>query len=339
MRITRDTLLNNARDAVAQRTRSDRTIVAVYLAGSLLEPEYLLGGTADIDLFFIHSDGTSTGREIVRLTDEVHLDIAHHRYLDYRNTRNLRVDAWLGPTLKACRPMHDPQHLLDFTIASVRGQFDRPDHVLERAQKQAETARGIWLAFHDRKFEQGPAQVIEYLRAVGLAANAIASLSGAPLTERRFLLTFPARAAAVGKPGLHAGLLGLLGAPNLEADTLAAWVALWQAAYRALPEQEAPLRLHPHRLIYYRQAYQALLEGSQPLAVLWPLLRTWTLAVGTLQAAAPAASPADYFTPWQQAFAYLGLLGSEFLDRLSALDSYLDLVEETLEIWGRKAGV
>ncbi len=333
MRITRDTLLNIARDTVAQRTRLDRNLIAVYLSGALLEDSFLLGGTADIDLFFIHTDDTPLGREIVRLTDEVHLDIAHHRFTDYRNTRTLRVDAWLGPILKGCRSLYDPQHFLDFTIASVRGQFDRADHVLERAQTQADTARRIWLSFHNQPFEQGTAQVTEYLRAVSSAANAIASLSGGPLTERRFLLSYPARAAAVGKPGLHAGLLGLLGAPNLEDDVLSTWIPVWQAAYQALPEEGRPVRLHPHRLVYYRQAFLELLKGSQPQAILWPLLHTWTMAVSA-QPPAP-----ENLKAWRQAFEYLGLLGTAFDERLAALDAYLDMVEETLEIWGRKAGV
>jgi len=333
MRITRDTLFNIARDTVAQRTRTDRNLIAVYLSGALLGDAYLLGGTADIDLFFVHTDVVPAEREIVRLSDEVHLDIAHHRYTDYRNTRNLRVDAWLGPTLKACHSLYDPQHFLDFTVASVRGQFDRPDHVLERAQKQAETARRIWLSFHNQPFEQGTAQVTEYLRSVSSAANAIASLSGSPLTERRFLLSFPARAAAVGKPGLQAGLLGLLGASSLEGDVLPAWIPLWQAAYQALPEQGRPVRLHPHRLVYYRQAFLEIVQSSQPQAVLWPLLHTWTMAVSA-QPPAP-----EILAAWRQAFEYLGLLGTAFDERLAALDAYLDMVEETLEIWGRKAGV
>jgi len=333
MRITREILLNIARDTVAQRTRADRSIIAAYLCGSLLGDSYLLGGTADIDLVFIHLDTIPTEREIVHLTDEAHLDIAHHKYVDYRNTRNLRVHAWLGPTLSSCRALYDPQHFLDFTIASVRGQFDRPDHVLERAQKQEQHARQIWTTYHEQKFEQGPGQVADYLQAVGHAANAIASLSGSPLAERRFLLNFPARATAAGKSGLRHGLLGLLGAPNLENDTLASWIPLWQAAYQAFPEEQAPARLHPYRLLYYQRAFLSILEGDQPQAVLWPLLRTWTIAANLLP------ENTEIQATWRQAIGYLGLLGVEFEQRLAALDAFLDLVEETLEEWARKAGV
>ena len=107
-------------------------------------------GTADIDLFFIHNDSVSPEREIQRLTDEVHLDIAHHGRDDYTQARNLRQHPWLGYGIINCNIMYDPQHFMDFTQASVRGQFDQPENVLSRVQGQAEHARQIWLALHDR---------------------------------------------------------------------------------------------------------------------------------------------------------------------------------------------
>ena len=49
MRITRDSLLRIVQDTVAQRTRADRSLLAIYLCGSLLEEDFLLGGTTDLD--------------------------------------------------------------------------------------------------------------------------------------------------------------------------------------------------------------------------------------------------------------------------------------------------
>ena len=34
--------------------------------------------------------------------------------------------------------LHDPQHFLDFTQASVRGQFSQAEHVMARAGSQAD---------------------------------------------------------------------------------------------------------------------------------------------------------------------------------------------------------
>ncbi len=327
MRINRDTLLKIMRDTVAQRTRTDRGLLAVYLHGSLLEDDYLLGGSTDIDLFFVHTDMISVEREIVHLTDDIHLDIAHHNHRDYRNTRLLRVHPWLGPTLKDCRIQYDPQHFLDFTQASVRGQYDRPDYVMERSRKQVESARQIWLALHESSADPTANDVIKYLRALENAANSVAGMFGAPLTERRFLMRLPQRLEQAGRPGLYPGLLGLLGAPSVQLEHLRSWIPLWQSAYRALPPDLAPARVNIMRQEYYHKAFETLLESSQPLAVLWPLLRSWTMAIASM----PDAG--DHQVAWRASLESLHLTGAGFAERVAGLDAYLDMVEETLEQW------
>jgi hypothetical protein len=332
MRVTRETMLKFTQDTIARRARESHNLLAVYMTGSFLGEEFLLGGAGDIDLVFIHAGEFPAEREIVRLTDELHLDIAHHAQREYRDPRRLRVHSWLGPALKTCKVMHDPQHFLDFTQASVRGQFDRSDNVLQRARVQMEQARQIWLGFQAEPLEAGPQSLSAYLRAVGLAANAIASLSGPPLTERRFLVNYPGRAEAVGRPGLYAGMLGLLGAPRLAGSALADWLPVWLAAYEALPSTAAPARLHSNRRIYYQRAFESMLSGLHPELALWPLLRTWTMAAGLLESDSP------HLKTWGQAMGQLGLTGQAFEERVEALDAYLDLVDETLENWARANG-
>jgi hypothetical protein len=333
MRITRETLLKIARDTVSQRTRTERGLLAVYLDGSLLEDEFLLGGATDIDLVFIHADSVPVEREIVHLTDEVHLDIAHYFHRDFRQVRALRVHPWMGPALNHCKILYDPQHFLDFTQASVRGQFDEPTHILERVNQLLGHARQIWLAFHEQRPPAGQKEVMDYLRALGHAANAVAVLSGPPLTERRFLLRFPQRADAAGKPGLYPGLLGLLGAANADSETMRSWLPAWEAAYLAVPVEQASPRLHPQRRIYYRKAIDAILGSDRPQAALWPLLHTWTLAISTL--------PVDSLSqaPWREAVGQLGVGGESFTERVDGLDAYLDTIEETLDRWARANGV
>jgi hypothetical protein len=331
MRINRETLLKIAQDTVAQRTRADRGIQSVYLCGSLLREDYLLGGTADIDLVFIHIDPPAEEREIVRLTDDVTLDIAHHGEKAYRQARRLREHRWMGPTIAECKTLYDPHHLMDFTQASVRGQFYQPEHVLARVRPQVEQAREIWLSNSINLPKAGPAELVDYLRAVEYAANAVAGLSGPPLTERRFLLDFPGRAEAAGAPGLYPGLLGLIGAPQIDASVLQSWLTEWQLAVEALPPGAVP-RLQPVRIPYYRKAIESMLKKEQPLAALWPLLRTWTDAAQKMVESSAAS------TGWQQACEQLGLLGEDFSERISALDAYLDTVEETVEKWAKANG-
>jgi hypothetical protein len=333
MRITHDTLMKLARDLVARRVRDDRGVMAAYLCGSLIEENCMLGGSADIDLVFVHDDQLVPERELVPLNPDFHFDIAHHWYRDYRQTRQLRVHPWLGPTLKDCLPLYDPQHFLDFTQASVRGQFDRPDYAIQRARILLEQARRLWLDCGMQKAQPAPQQVYQYLKAVAHAANAIASLSGAPLTERRFLLSFPERAAAIGRPGLHAGLIGLLGGTNISSDLLVDWLPMWLLAYQELPGGQTPVKLQPERKHYYLRALESLMSESQPLAALWPMLLTWSQAAGLLPEGLPGRMG------WQSFIAQLGLSGDGFASRLEALDAYLDLVEETQEAWGKQQGV
>jgi hypothetical protein len=332
MRITRRVLEKIVRDTVAQRTRDNRSLMAIYLSGSLLEDDFLLGGTTDIDLVFIHADPVELEREIVYLTDEVHLDISHHLHRDYRQTRSLRTHPWLGPILFSCSVLHDPQHFLDFTQASVRGQFDRADHVFERARSFYDQAREIWFDYYHESGEPGQREVNDYLQAVGKAANAIASLTGGPLTERRFLLKFPARAEAIGRSGLYAGLLGLLGSPTVDAATIKSWLPGWESAFDALPNQNRTAGLSLERKYYYLQAFKAMVDSSQPETVLWPMLRTWTEMAGLFP---PDSSGQD---DWRLALGHLNIL-SDFDQRVKALDAYLDMVDEALDRWARSNGV
>jgi hypothetical protein len=334
MRINRQALLHIAQDTVDQRARQERGIVSAYLCGSLLEDEFLLGGATDIDLVFVHGDAPSLEREIVSLTDEVHLDIAHYAQKDFRQTRRLRMHPWLGPAIFSGKVLYDPQHFMDFTQASVRGQFSQPDHIMERARQQAEHARQMWMSFYSAPPKgMGAKEVYQYLKAVEHAANALASLSGPPLTERRFLLRFAQRMDAAGRGGLHAGLLGLLGASHADAESLQIWLIAWRTCLQSLPADAVPPRLSPHRIPYYQRACEAMLDGGQPSAVLWPLLRTWTLAASLL----PADS--DGVAAWKKAGNYLGLLGAGFSERIEALDAYLDTVEDILDEWARANGV
>ena len=55
MRITKDSMLRLARDTALIKANQDRSIVCAYITGSLLSEDPFIGGSTDIDLFFIHS--------------------------------------------------------------------------------------------------------------------------------------------------------------------------------------------------------------------------------------------------------------------------------------------
>ena len=333
MRINRGSLLRVIRNTISTRTRSDRNLISIYLAGSVVGEDYALGGTVDIDLFFIHSDLIEIEREIVRITDEVHLDIAHHDQRDYNYPKDLRLDPWMGPTINRAEIFFDPGHFMDFTQASVRGQFDHPDNVLARVRAQAEKARNIWFTYEMEHPEAGPGEVADYLEALWNAGNAIASLSGPPMTERRYLLQFQQRTEAMGRSGLYAGFLGLLGAPNLEMEQIHEWLPAWDRCYTALDAEQTPARLHPVRRLYYLRGFEEILAGEQPGATLWPLLNTWTL----MAKSAPENSTIQ--DSWHDVFETAGLLGEGFGEKIEALDAFLDQTEESVDNWARRQGI
>lgn len=334
MRITRELLLKQARAIAAERARSDKSILAAYLHGSLLEGhEPLLGGAIDIDLTFIHI-GLDGPREITRLTDEVTLDIRHHDRAAYEPARTLRHQPWLGPAVFYGQPLHDPQHFFDFTQASARGMYEEPENVLARAEPALQAARQIWFQFYNQQFSDDTARIPAYLSALENAANAVAALNGPPLPTRRLLLEFPARAAALGRPGLAAGLLGLLGALELTPERITAWLPAWQSAYtEAAQSGQVEPDLHPLRRVYYHNAILALAEGGYPQAAMWPLLRTWAgAAIGLLPASPPHQG-------WLATMNELGLAGDGLTERLNGLDAYLDTLEELFDNWKKERGV
>lgn len=332
MRINREILLKIAKEAADEATRSEMSILSIYLTGSLLDDEFLLGGATDIDLVFIWNAAPPDPREIRPLSDQIHLDIVHTSRTEFRKTRQLRVHPWLGPEIARAQVLHDPQHFMDFTQASVRGQFDNPEHILARATVQAETARSKWTRLYQQGVEAGGQSLPLYLQTVQEAANAIASLSGPPLTERRFLLNYPRRAEAVGKPGLYAGALGLLGWIHIDAGVLVSWLSAWRQAWEIAREISGDVAWNLARQGYYEAGIRALLESKQPEAALWPILFTWMRAAGSV-------TDRQIFSDFWQATDQLGFGEAELERHIQALDAYLDLVEETLESWGQARGV
>ncbi|MFN2159243.1 MAG: hypothetical protein ACK2U3_08025 [Anaerolineales bacterium] len=333
MRIDHEILTRLTQELIEERVARDRSVISVYLCGSLLEENYLLGGTTDVDLVFIHYDEVKVEREVLPITEDVHFDIAHHHQNLYRTPRSLRVHPWWGPTIKECKILHDPQHFMDFTQASVRGQFERPDRVFERAHSQIVTARKIWVQYQAEEPDPGPEQLLDYFKALKNAVNAISGFNGPPLTDRRLLIKFPERAEKMGKPGMAAGLLGMLGAPNITEDVYPELITNWNTCYEALHAESMPVRLHPIRKDYYYKAFEAMVEGGERSAMLWPLLRTWTLA------ASDQTANSEIRGGWQTALGKMKLLGEDFRERLAGLDAYLDLIEGTIEDWAHKNGV
>ena len=334
MRITRETLLKIAKDTVTQQVRARHDLASVFLIGSLLSDDPLLGGTTDIDLIFIHDRQPEEPREIVRMSPEITLDIAHHSQTDYNQPRHLRLHPWIGPAIRDSHIVfYDTQHWFEFTQASVSSQFYLPENVYGRAQPSAAQARQIWLGLQTNHAEPG-LDIFNYLQAVELASNAVSGLTGSPLTERRFLVNFPERARAINQAGLVRSLLDLLGADQADPDHIKAWLPAWQEAYLAIQGQSGcPIRLHSERLLYYEKALETLLSSDMPAAALWPLLYTWADIIHCLP------NNPKLLADWQKVCQQLHLDLDHFEEKLSLLDTYLDTVDEILDSWAKSNGI
>ncbi len=333
MQITPDILKQFAETTVEKITRGNFDIMSAYLRGSLaLGDDPLLGGTTDIDLVFIHSDTPAIDREILRLTDDVHLDIEHHSQKRYLKGRELRVHPQMGPSLFNAQVLFDPQHFLDFTIATVRGMFHRADHTIMRAQPLITKARQDWMTLENASAANSVESVPAYLSILEAAANALALLVGEPLSERRFLPAFADRVEHLDRTGMYAGLIGLLGGALCDINQLRQWMTAWDAAFSASPVRQRPKEISSYRRNYYYSAFDALISSERPKDLLWPLLRTWTLIAAAFPEGDAAAQS------WQAVCSHLGLCGPEFRERLTALDIYLEQVEETLEMWALEHG-
>jgi len=323
MQISRENLIRIAKETAEKSAYSDPNLVAAYLTGSLRTADPFMGNSTDIDIVFIHAGEPKIRREIIPLTPEIHLDIFHNPRRLYEKPKELRVHPWLGPELYDPLPLFVTRHFFEFVQAGVRDRYHEPVSVQARSHQLAQTARQTWSKLQTAP-EYGPEQILNYLRSIYLAANAVALQTGAPLAERRFLLQFPLRARAAGQPDLAAGLLSLLGANSVDGTALAGFLPEWEKNFLdAASNPAVDKSITAARLGYYKLAFNATLAGEFPQAMLWPLLITWTQAVSVLSPLRQAR--------WRSACGMLGLGEASFKERLAGLDHFLDRIESLQE--------
>jgi hypothetical protein len=319
MYITRASLIRIAKETSQKSALSDPGLVAAYLTGSLRSDNPFLGNATDIDIIFVHAGEPKIRREIIPLTPEIHLDIVHNPRSLYDKPKELRINPWLGPELYDALPLYVTQHFFEYIQAGVRDRFHESASIQIRSHHLAEAARQAWKNLLPLQ-KYGPEQILGYLNAITLAANAVALLSGDLLSERRFLLQFPARARSAGQPDLASRLLNLLGANRVDVTRLAGFLPEWEQTFlEAAGSPSVERSISASRLGYYKLAFEAMLTSETPQAILWPLLLTWTLSV--------AALPPTGNVSWRSACVEVGLDEDSFGERLKELDHFLDSIE------------
>lgn len=326
MRITRELLFKHARENAAALTAKDRSIICIYVTGSLLQDDPFIGGITDIDLVCVHNRPVDTRREILRLSHDVNLDLAHYEQEEFEPARKLRNNAWIGGWFENVPVvLYDSLRWYDFTRASATAQFWRPENVASRARSYLVTARKNWNDLQDENIPQGIKRVTAYLGALRDLANGVAVISGAPVAERRLLLELPQRAAAAGLGGLFAEFVNLFTSSEVTDENFAQWMESYVLVFDALKEGKSPpVSLAPFRRTYYEKAINATYPHS-PAAAVWLLLYTWTKAAAALQ------RTDQPYKDWQSLCRQLQLESRDLPARLEAFDAVLDAAEEAVD--------
>lgn len=326
MRITRELMLNHARENAAKLAAKDRSIICIYVTGSLLFEEPFIGGITDIDLICVHNRPPACRREIIRLSHEVNLDVAHYEQEVFEPARKLRNDAWIGGWMENVPiVLYDALRWYDFTRAAATAQFWRPENTSVRARSFLEPARNTWHDLQEETLPQGIKRVTAYLGALRDLANGVAVFTGAPIAERRLLVELPERAIAAKIPGFFGDFVSLFTSSEVTDENFDGWLSAYVSVFGALKEgKNPPLSMLPFRQAYYEKALRTL-YSSHPAAAVWLLVYTWTRAAAALQRTDQA------YKDWQALCRQLQLDSRNLRERLEALDQVLDTAEEALD--------
>jgi hypothetical protein len=335
MRITHGLLLKNAKQWVMERQATDRSLVCAYLSGSLADSDdaedALIGGAGDVDVVCVHNSLNPPDRELVRLTDRIHLDIWPVSQSAYEDPKLLRMNPWLGHDLIRKPPvLFDKNHWFDFVLAGAFSKYDQPENVALRAMYFLNTARERLQAMAFG--EVAPhAWLSAYLQTLSDGANMLAVMADGPLSTRRLLSTFPARAAELGIPQWTGRLIEAFSRGVPEGDTLAQWIRQWDDLFDSQVETTSiPPDLDPLKIPYYRHAMETF-APSAPMSALWILLFT----LGQRLSISKETTPPPIIEMLQA----VGLGEETREEREESLEALIDDAEGVLEDWAKNRGL
>lgn len=345
MLITQDLLIDIAKDYLRRLLRQENDIVAAYLTGSVLGEQAFIGGSTDIDLVIVHKEEPPVAREIRRVKSNISFDIVHHHQSLYTFHRRMRQDAWLGYALRNHDGIiHDTDHWLEFIQAGVDSQFDSPENTFARASKFSDVARRYWFELDDDDETPFSEWLGVFFMSVGNAANAVAALSGPGLTQRRFMLDFPARAEAVDQLSLVGDLAHLLGNEYMSEAFYAKWRPVWEnRLVECAQSPDCPPNLHKARKAYFLDSCDAMVEAGQLHAVLWPMLENWRQIEHCLREEANEdledEGKNSASEDWLNFADEIGFSPDQKDSKTRELGRFIEKVQQTLEDYKREYGL
>ena len=332
--IERATLIKIARETASRRMAARPSLLSAYLIGSVAAGEPLLGDATDIDLVLVDAQPPAAAREVVRLTDQVALDIHHRARSEYANPKSLRAHPWLGPELAEPMFLLDPQHFFELAQSSTRGQYYRAEYVAARARTFLAWARGaLHIGLLPGAEPEAPVSLDDYGQALFNAANATISLTGFPGAGRRLVMKLEAAASKLGRPEAYENFQALFGGSDLPADRAEALLADWQEAYQA-GQSATDERIHPARRSIYWRGFRAQIQADRAAEGLWLMLVTWNACMGNVPAGGSHAER------WAAFLHSLGLGTPD--DRAARVGQAIDYVTEVdgiVEGWAERNGV
>lgn len=334
MRVTRNMLLETARNFVKEKTFNDPDVACVFLVGSLVGEDPFLGESTDIDLIFIHNTEPALSREVRSLGDDFQLDIFHYPRRVFNQPKELRQDPWLG-CLFCETPfvLYDTYHYYDYLRAGIFSNFFSPVNSYARSQFFYTNARNRWMNLQHTAEEFSADVVYDYLLTLYDAGNCISCLTGRPLAERRFLSELEFCTNYLGRPGLASGMRDLYGINDYSAFPWETFLEQMKNAILALSEKSyCPPQFSSVRFRYYQQAISHY-QAERPDEALWILFWVWTSVIHTLPKRAPEAKV------WKNFCEQLDFTRDIFVQRLQNLDSYLEAVGTTCTEWQRVSGL
>jgi hypothetical protein len=331
--IEQATLVKIARDTAQQRMAARPSLVSAYLIGSVAANESMLGDATDIDLVLIDGAPSPAPREVVRLTDQVALDIHYRPKSDYAHPKNLRVHPWLGPELAEPLFLHDPTHFFELAQASARGQFYRPEFVAARARTFLAWARAaLHIGLLPGAEPEAPVTLGALCQAMLYTANALISLVAFPGAGRRLVIKLEAAADKLRRPDLHAAFLDLFGGPHLPPESAQARLAAWLVAYQAGQSATDEL-IHPARRTIYERGFRALIAADRAAEGQWLMLHTWNACLANIPRDSAAAGQ------WADFLGAVGLATpDDFAARVLQAADYVTQVDGLLEAWAEANG-
>ncbi|MBL8044968.1 MAG: hypothetical protein JNL09_00420 [Anaerolineales bacterium] len=329
--IERSTLLKIAQDTAAQKMAERPSLLSAYLTGSVAANEPLLGEATDIDLIFIDSAPPLT-REVVKLADQVVLDVQYRSREEYAHPKDLRVHPWRGPEM--CEPifLRDPRHFFELAQSSARGQFHRPDHVAARARAFITLGRtALHLSPLPGAVPSAPVTLANFCQALMCTANAAMTLTGFPGAGRRLVMKLELAARKLNQPAVYDDFMTIFGGelPAAQAQLL---LADWSAAYQAGQTAEDEL-IHPARRTVYERGFKALIDADRAAEMEWLMLYTWQAVMRHLPGNSVHAEN------WIAFLERLRLAApADFRARVTEARTYLDQIDALVETWADKNG-